>query len=45
VEYGMGTWDSQKKPPARASEFPNPQTAIDDLLDDWLPRPVESLKS
>jgi hypothetical protein len=31
-----------KKPPAKAITFADPQTAIDGLLDDWLPRLIES---
>jgi hypothetical protein len=31
-----------KKPPGRAFEFPDSQTAIDGLLDDWLPRLIET---
>jgi hypothetical protein len=42
MEYGEETWDTDRKPPARAVIFHDPQTAIDGLLDDWLPRLVES---
>jgi|HubBroStandDraft_6_1064221.scaffolds.fasta_scaffold747897_2 hypothetical protein len=42
MEYGMETWDTQKKPPTRAIEFPDSQAAIDGLLDDWLPNLIES---
>jgi hypothetical protein len=42
MEYGEETWDTDKKPPAKAIIFPDPQTAIDGLLDDWLPRLIES---
>jgi hypothetical protein len=36
------TWDTDRKPPAKAIIFQDPQTAIDGLLDDWLPRLIES---
>jgi hypothetical protein len=42
MECGKATWDTQRKPPGRAIEFPDAQTAIDDLLDDWLPSLVKS---
>jgi hypothetical protein len=37
--YREETWDT---PSTKAIIFPDPQTAIDDLLDDWLPRLIES---
>jgi hypothetical protein len=40
--YCEETSDTDKKPPAKAVIFPDPQTAIDALLDDWLPRLIES---
>jgi hypothetical protein len=42
MECGKETRDTQKKPPGRAIEFPDSQTAIDGLLDDWLPSLIES---
>jgi hypothetical protein len=42
MEYREETWDTHSKPPTKAIIFPDPQTAIDDLLDDWLPRLIES---
>jgi hypothetical protein len=42
MECGKGTRDTQKKPPGTAFEFPDSQTAIDSLLDDWLPSLIES---
>jgi hypothetical protein len=42
MEFGEQTSDAHKKPPAKAIIFPDPQTAIDGLLDDWLPRLIES---
>lgn len=42
MECGKGTRDTQKKPPGRVFEFPDSQTAIDGLLDDWLPRLIET---
>jgi hypothetical protein len=42
TEFGEETWDTQKKPPAKAIYFADSQTAIDGLLDDWLPRLIES---
>jgi hypothetical protein len=42
MECGKETRDTQKKPPGRAIEFPDSQTAIDDLVDDWLPSLIES---
>jgi hypothetical protein len=39
MEYREETWDT---PPTKAIIFPDPQTAIDDLLDDLLPRLIES---
>jgi hypothetical protein len=42
MEYGEETWNTDKKPPAKAVIFADPQTAIDGLLDDWLPRLIES---
>jgi hypothetical protein len=37
-----GNVGQQKTPPAKAIYFADSQTAIDDLLDDWLPRLIES---
>jgi hypothetical protein len=37
--YREETWDT---PSTKAIIFPDPQTAVDDLLDDWLPRLIES---
>jgi hypothetical protein len=31
MEYGEETWDTDKKPPAKAVIFADPQTAIDGL--------------
>ena len=45
MEFGEETWDTQKKPPAKAIYFADSQTAIDGLLDDWLPRLIESQAS
>jgi hypothetical protein len=43
MECDKGTRDTQKKPPRRAMiEFPDSQTAIDGLLDDWLPGLIRS---
>jgi hypothetical protein len=39
---GKETRETPKKLPGRAVEFPDSQTAIDDLLDDWLPSLIRS---
>jgi hypothetical protein len=38
MEYREETRDNHKKPPIKVRIFPDAQIAIDDLLDDWLPR-------
>jgi hypothetical protein len=34
--------DSPKKPPVNATVFPDPQSAVDAVLEAWLPRLIES---
>ena len=33
--------DSPKKPPVNATVFPDPQSAVDAVLEAWLPRLIE----
>jgi hypothetical protein len=42
MEYGEETRDTQKKPAAKAIYFADSQSAIDGLLEDWLPRLIEN---
>ena len=42
MECGKETRNAEKKPPGRVIGFPDSQTAIDGLLDDWLPSLIET---
>jgi hypothetical protein len=38
----MVKWMDSDKPPVKATVYPDPQSAVDGLLDAWLPRLIES---